>query len=79
MSLLEDFFSWGDSWAVMPLSAARSIARTQDVVFNRLHDGPPARIIYYLLGPASQREIAFRFLDCLRRELENYPEIDCML
>lgn len=79
MSLLEDFFSWGDSWAVMPLSAARSIARTQDVVFNRLHDGPPARIIYYLLGPASQRGIAFRFLDCLRRELENYPEIDCML
>lgn len=41
MSLLEDFFSWGDSWAVMPLSAARSIARTQDVVFNRLHDGRP--------------------------------------
>lgn len=79
MSLLEDFFSWGDSWAVMPLSAARSIARTQDVVFNRLHDGPARAHNLLPPGPASQRGIAFRFLDCLRRELENYPEIDCML
>lgn len=79
MSLLEDAFSWGEGWAVVPLSAARGIARRQRVTVHRLEDGPSERIIYCLQGRRRKPELAGAFLSCLRQALSAYPEIRCFL
>lgn len=77
MTLLEDFFSWTNSWAIMPLSAARAISSRQNAVLHTLDEGPAPRIIYYLQRQAPKRA-ALQFLDCLKEALARYPEIDCL-
>lgn len=79
MALLEDFFSWGSSWAIMPLSAARSIAAKHPATLHTLRDGPPDRIIYYLQGRKRKPELTARFLSCLHQVLSQYPEIESYL
>ena len=79
MSLLEDFFTWGDSWSIVPLSAARSIAGKCPVSTHQLVQGPPDRIIYYLQGGKRKPELTARFLSCLGRVLAQYPEVESYL
>lgn len=79
MSLLESFFRWTDSWAVTPLSVARAIQRRCDVEVHPMREGPPDRIIYYLLGRRRKPELTAAFLHCMARELKRYPEIESYL
>ena len=79
MSMLESFFRWSESWAITPLSAARGIQAHSPVEVHRLVDGPPDRIIYYLLGRLRKPELTAAFLSCIARELDQYPEIESFL
>ncbi len=79
MSLLESFFSWTDSWAATPLSVARAIQGRCAAELRRFQEGPPDRIIYYLLGSRRKQELTREFLRCLAKILEQYPEIESFL
>ena len=79
MSMLESFFRWTDSWAITPLSVARAIQERCPVTLHRMKDGPPDRIIYYLLGQRRKSELTTAFLTCLDGQLKQYPEIESFL
>lgn len=79
MSLLESFFRWTDSWAITPLSVARALELRCPVDLHQLQDGPPDRIIYYLLGRRRKPELTASFLRCVAQELEQYPELESFL
>ena len=79
MSMLESFFHWSKSWAIAPLSAARNIQSRCPVELHHLQDGPPDRIIYYLLGRRRKPELTNAFLSCMAAELAQYPEIESFL
>ena len=77
--MLEQLFSWESCWAVVPLSAGLRLARSAPVRLHRLEEGPPERIIYYLQGRRRKPELTRGLLDCLKKELERYPEIEVFL
>ena len=83
MSLLEEFFSWQDSWwdswAVAPALAAVPLSRKLGLTVRRLEDGPADEIIYYLLGPRRKEALTRAFLACLDRELARRPEVQSLL
>ncbi len=79
MPMLEQLFSWESCWAVVPLSAGLRLARSAPVRLHRLEEGPPERIIYYLQGRRRKPELTRGLLDCLKKELERYPEIEVFL
>lgn len=79
MSLLESFFQWTDSWAATPLSVARAIEKRCSVEVHQFQEGPPDRIIYYLLGRRRKPELTRAFLQCMDQELKQYPEIESYL
>lgn len=79
MSMLESFFRWTDSWAITPLSVASAIQDRCAVSIHRMEDGPPDRIIYYLLGQRRKPELTAAFLKCMDEELRQYPEIESFL
>lgn len=79
MSLLESFFQWTNSWAITPFSVAQTIQSRCDVELHWLEEGPPDRIIYYLLGRRRKPELTAAFLQCMDTELKQYPEIESFL
>ena len=83
MSLLEEFFSWRDSWwdswAVAPAVVAVPLSGKLGLTVRRLENGPGDEIIYYLLGPRRKEELTRTFLACLNRELKRRPELQSLL
>lgn len=83
MSLLEEFFSWRDSWpdswAIVPAVAAVPLARKLGLTIRRLENGPADEIIYYLRGPQREETLTTAFLACLNRELAKRPEVESLL
>lgn len=79
MSMLESFFRWTNSWAITPLTVAKAIQTRCPVTVHTLIDGPPDRIIYYLLGHRRKPELIAAFLSCMAEELSLYPEIESFL
>ncbi len=83
MSLLEEFFSWRDSWwdswAIAPALVAVPLSRKLGLTVRHLDSGPGDEVIYYLLGPRRKEELTRSFLDCLDRELKKRPEIQSLL
>jgi len=83
MSLLEEFFTWGDiwrdSWAVAPAVAAVPLSRKLGLTVRKLDSGPADEIIYYLQGPRRKENLTRIFLDCLDRELKKRPEVVSLL
>jgi len=83
MSLLEEFFSWQDSWwdswAIAPAVVAVPLSGKLGLTIRRLENGPADEVIYYLLGPRRKEELTRAFLACLDRELEKRPEIESLL
>ncbi len=83
MSLLEEFFSWRDSWwdswAIAPALVAVPLSRKLGLTVRNLDSGPGDEVIYYLLGPRRKEELTRSFLDCLDRELKKRPEIQSLL
>ena len=81
MSLLEEFFtwqdSWWDSWAIALVAVP--LSKKLGLTMRRLDSGPADEIIYYLLGPRRKEELTGIFLACLDRELKNRPEIESLL
>ena len=77
--LLESFFQWTNSWAITPFSVAQAIQGRCDVTLHWLEEGPPDRIIYYLLGRRRKPELTAAFLQCMDEELKQYPEIESFL
>ena len=78
-SLLENFFQWTNSWAITPFSVAQTIQSRCEVELHWLEEGPPDRIIYYLLGRRRKPELTAAFLQCMDEELKRYPEIESFL
>lgn len=49
MSMMEYFLDNQDNWAIVPVSVAVKIAKAVDIEVREMEDGPPDRIIYYIL------------------------------
>lgn len=83
MSLLEDFFSWGDnwgdSWVIAPAVVAQALQQRKGAEVRQLEEGPPDELIYYLLGRRRKPALTGAFLDCLNRELVRYPHVESYL
>lgn len=81
MSLLEDFFSWGEPgiWAIAPAVASVPLSRKLGLTIRSLDSGPAAEIIYYLRGPHREQALTTAFLACLERELAKRPEVESLL
>lgn len=69
MSLLEGFLERENVWAVMPASVGDAIGSKLGLNVWELKDGPPPRIIYYLLGKEKKPMVTDLFLQCLAEEL----------
>ncbi len=76
MSLMENFFTWMEGWAIAPLSVALSIEKNSNAKIHQMKDGPEDRIIYYLLGRKRKPALSKAFLSHLDRALKSYPEIE---
>jgi DNA-binding transcriptional LysR family regulator len=79
MALLESFFRWAKGWAITPLTVAKALQTNCDVTLHQLEDGPPDRIIYYLLGRRRKPEMTAAFLSCLEQELGQHQMIESFL
>ena len=79
MALLEGFFRWASGWAITPLTVARALEKSCTVTLHQLEDGPPDRIIYYLLSQRKKPELTGAFLSCLKQQLGRYPQIESYL
>ena len=79
MSLMEEAIQWDDNWLIAPASVAHTLVRQNQAQLHTLQNGPPNRIIYYLLG--SRRKAAqTRHLLCLLQErLSQLDEITSLL
>lgn len=59
MSLLEEFFtwqdSWWDSWTIAPALVAVPLSKKLGLTLRQLENGPADEIIYYLLAPGGRR------------------------
>ena len=69
MSLLEHFLKGKGAWAVVPASAAAKLRNNSELRVCRLLEGPPDRVIYYLLGRRRRKEGIRCFLDALEQEV----------
>ena len=83
MSLLEEFFtwqdSWWDSWTIAPALVAVPLSKKLGLTLRQLENGPADEIIYYLLGPRRKEALTRTFLACLDRELNRRPEMESLL
>ena len=64
-----------DYWTII----ANAIEQNCSVTLHQLEDGPPDRIIYYLLGHRRKPELISAFLSCLKQQLAQYPQIESYL
>lgn len=75
MSLLEYFLSWKNTWAVAPFSVAGPVSKLPYISVHRLDASPPDRIIYYIKKVNREIQFAPAFLQTLRQQLADLPEI----
>lgn len=69
MSLMEESMLWEDSWLIAPASAAASLVQRGQAQLHTLQEGPPDRIIYYLLGASRKSAQIQRLLSLLQARL----------
>ena len=79
MSLLEAFLSWGECWAITPISVANAISLRCAVSVHELQEGPSPRIIYYLKNPSSCPQSVPIFLACLKQSILQLSGMECLL
>lgn len=70
MSMMEYFLDSQKNWAIVPVSVAIKIAKAVDIKVYKIEDGPPDRIIYYILGKQSKKSIKF-LLQLVDKEVKN--------
>ena len=79
MSMLEDFLT-GDSWAIVPASAARHMEKhNPDICYCNLVNGPPDRITYLIKRSDNQNRAIANFLNCLNEEIKQIEGITSFL
>jgi len=68
ITLLGDFLKNEDCWAVAPASVAFYLEQTGQAKVRRFVEGPPDRVIYYLTGNHSKREVMNAFLETFGKQ-----------
>ena len=79
MSLMEDAIQWEDNWHIAPASVAASLVQSGRAQLHTLQEGPPDRIIYYLLGPRRKNTQTHRLLKLLQDRLEELEGVISLL
>ena len=69
IKLMEEFLLH-DYWAIVPASAAHKMALEPGLSVHTILNGPPPRIIYYLLGPYPKSDISRMFLTSFDQHLK---------
>lgn len=69
LSFFKEFLFWSDNWAIMPASLAYQLQESIGVVTRDMHEGPPDRLIYYLLGKQRKPAMTRFYLQCLQEQL----------
>lgn len=78
MALLEEFIRDGDCWAILPATVADCLLSQKGLREYPLEQGPPDRIIYYLLGRKQADEQVCRFLGLLKEVLGENPRLELL-
>lgn len=78
MALLEDFIRDGGCWAILPATVAGPLLQKGRLEEYPLRQGPPDRIIYYLLGRRREEEQVVRFLALLKETLGENPWLELL-
>ena len=79
MSLMEEAIQWEDNWLIAPASVASALVGRGQAALHTLLDGPPDRIIYYLLGPRRKAAQTDRLLRLLQERLEELEGVTSLL
>lgn len=79
MSLMEEAIQWEDNWLIAPASVASALVGRGQAALHTLLDGPPDRIIYYLLGPRRKASQTDRLLRLLQERLEELEGVTSLL
>ena len=75
MSLMEYFLEEKQAWVIAPISAALELKKNSNLKVHSIIDGPPDRIIYYLVKKGSSIENIDNFLSILKKEIKNISDI----
>lgn len=78
MALLEDFIRDSGCWAILPETAAGPLVQKGGLKAYPLTQGPPDRIIYYLLGRKQGEEQMAQFLEVLKETLGENPWLELL-
>lgn len=79
MSLMEEAIQWEDNWLIAPATVAAALVRKGRAQLRSLREGPPDRIIYYLLGPRRKRVQTQRLLSLLQDRLAELEGVVSLL
>ena len=71
MGMMESFLEMDNTWAIMPASAAKSLASKGKLYARKMQDGPPDRMIYYICAKHHKEKMIQSLLDRLKEELNN--------
>ena len=76
IQLIEDLLLTNPYWAIIPASAAAKMTRNPELEIHTIKNGPPDRIVYYLLGPYQKRNASLLFLQYFDRHIrDNYSNV----
>ena len=75
MSLLEEFLTIKDTWAVVPMSVARKINENSTIKILNITEPPEDRIIYYLKSNDKKNRLIKVFLNIFNEEIS---KIECV-
>lgn len=76
MSLLEDFFTEKNTWAVVPATVAHRLASEKHIIIHELLEAPDDRIIYCLIPKNKKSSYVNLFLEELKKALSNLPILE---
>ena len=79
MSFFEEFLFRGENWAILPASAACRLKAQTGLSVRPIQEGPPERLIYYLVADRPMGEPVKRFLECLDRRLRGMDGVASLL
>ena len=79
MSFFVEFLFRGENWAILPASAAYRLKAQTGLSVRPIQEGPPERLIYYLVADRPTGEPVKRFLECLDRRLRGMDGVASLL
>ena len=79
MSLMEYFLTESNTWALMPYTAARALARRGDYYLCELDAPPPDRTCYLLQDSVNSTPPCEAFLEIFRQTLRANPDLEALV